>query len=56
MKQLAWECGAKAQLRTFGLQDAFIHVHGSHADLLSAHGLSAERIAASVLDSMAVAK
>ena len=44
VKQLAWETRASCALSTFSLKDEFIHVYGSHAELLSAHGLSAERI------------
>lgn len=44
VKQLAWESKASCALSTFGLQDEFIHVYGSHAELLSAHGLNADRI------------
>lgn len=44
VKQLAWDVGADCDLRTFTLKDEFIHCYGSHADLLSAHGLSTERV------------
>jgi transketolase len=48
VKQLAWECKATCDLRTFSLKDEFIHSFGAHADLLAAHGLSASRILESV--------
>jgi transketolase len=48
VKQLAWDAGATVTLHTFGLQDAFIHVYGSHAELLRAHGLDAPLIAATI--------
>ena len=44
VKQLAWDVGADCDLRTFTLNDEFIHCYGSHADLLSAHGLSTARV------------
>ncbi len=44
VKQIAWDAGARCSLKTFSLQDEFIHVHGSHADLLAAHGLEAGAI------------
>lgn len=43
-KQLAWEAGARCRLHTFGLQDQFIHVYGSHREVLRAHGLDSARI------------
>lgn len=44
VKGIAWDSGAPCRLRTFSLRDEFIHVYGSHADLLKAHGLDPERI------------
>ena len=44
IKQLAWDVQADCKLHVFSLQDAFIHVYGSHDDILAAHGLSAEQI------------
>jgi transketolase len=49
-KQIAWDIGARCRLHTFTLQDAFIHNYGSHDDLLAAHGLDLERIAARVME------
>jgi transketolase len=46
VKALAWDSQATCSLKTFALQDEFIHVYGSHADLLSAHGLSVDQIVA----------
>lgn len=43
-KQLAWDIGASCRLDTFSLQDRFIHMYGDHGDVLSAHGLSTDRI------------
>lgn len=40
LKALAWDAGATCRLDTFSLKDEFIHVYGSHGDLLAAHGLS----------------
>lgn len=47
-KQLAWDSKATCRLDTFTLQDKFIHNYGTYEDLLSAHGLSAEKILAAV--------
>ena len=44
VKQVAWERRATCDLRTFGLQDAFLHCYGSQRDIWQAHGLSAEVI------------
>jgi transketolase len=44
VKEIAWEIGADCRLSCFALQDRFIHCYGSHADLLGAHGLTAERV------------
>jgi transketolase len=48
VKQIAWERGAKCDLRTFSLKDEFIHVFGTHPELLAAHGLSAGPIFESI--------
>jgi transketolase len=45
-KQIAWETNATCDLHTFTLKDEFIHCYGSHAELLTAHGLSSEAILA----------
>lgn len=45
LKALAWDAGAKCRLDTFALKDDFIHVYGSHGDLLAAHGLSLDAVA-----------
>lgn len=44
VKQIAWDTSATAKLRTFSLKDEFIHSYGTHAELLNAHGLNAERV------------
>jgi transketolase len=44
VKQIAWDMQAKCKLKTFSLQDEFIHLYGGHNDLLKAHGLSVESI------------
>lgn len=43
-KQIAWDVGADCDLKTFTLQDEFIHCYGEHRDILAAHGLSVEHI------------
>jgi transketolase len=47
-KQIAWDIKAACSLKTFTLQDKFIHNYGSHDDLLASHGLSVEKIMAAV--------
>jgi transketolase len=44
VKEVAWDSGARCALRTFSLKDEFIHVYGTHAELLKAHGLDADLI------------
>lgn len=48
VKSLAWEAQATCKLKTFSLQDEFIHVYGSHGDLLAKHGLSVDQILAGI--------
>lgn len=47
-KQIAWDIRAECDLHTFTLKDEFVHCYGSHEDILAAHGLSTERILATV--------
>ena len=42
VKALAFDCGARCAIKSFSLKDEFIHIYGTHDDLLSAHGLSVE--------------
>lgn len=44
VKAIAWDSGARCKLRTYSLKDEFIHVYGTHAELLKAHGLDPELI------------
>lgn len=44
VKEIAWNVGARCRLDCFSLKDAFIHVYGSHDELLAAHGLSVPAI------------
>jgi transketolase len=44
-KQIAWDSKASCELKTFTLQDEFIHNYGSHDDLLAAHGLDVTKMA-----------
>jgi transketolase len=46
VKQLAWDERATCRLDVFTLKDEFIHCYGSHDDVLAAHGLSVDAIAA----------
>ena len=45
VKEIAWDCHASCDLRTFSLRDDFIHRYGSHDDVLTAHGLDAVSVA-----------
>lgn len=49
VKAIAFDTGARCKLRTFALQDEFIHTYGSQAELLKAHGLDPDRIAGELL-------
>jgi transketolase len=49
VKEIAWDTRAHTQLQTHSLKDEFIHLFGSHQELLAAHGLSASRIHESAL-------
>lgn len=49
LKALAFDMGAKCRIDAFSLQDEFIHVYGSHDQLLSAHGLALKPILERVL-------
>ena len=49
VKQLAWDISASCDLHTYTLKDEFIHCYGTHADLLDAHGLQAQKIASTLL-------
>jgi transketolase len=44
VKELAWETRADCRIDAFSLQDAFLHLYGTHADLLAAHGLETAAI------------
>ena len=50
VKEIAWDSAAPCRLKSFSLRDEFVHVYGSHADLLKAHGLDAELIYREVCD------
>ena len=39
VKQIAWDVRASCKLKTFSLQDKFIHFYGSQRELWTAHGL-----------------
>ncbi len=56
VKEIAWDTGARCTIRTWALQDEFIHTYGTHADLLKAHGLDPDRISGEILQSMAARK
>ena len=44
VKALAFECGARCKITALSLKHEFVHVYGSHEQLLAAHGLSAAAI------------
>lgn len=44
VKALAWESGARCKLECLSLKHEFIHVYGSHAQLLAAHGVSVQAL------------
>lgn len=44
VKEIAWDSGARTDLRCFTLKDEFIRVYGNQAELLAAHGLDARTI------------
>jgi transketolase len=44
VKQIAWDCRASCDLRTFSLRDEFNHVYGSQQDLWAAHGITADTV------------
>jgi transketolase len=44
VKEIAWDMGAKCQLKCFSLKDEFIHFYGSHTELLDIHGLRVDKI------------
>lgn len=46
VKELAWDIRAGCELKLFSLKDEFIHVYGSHGDVLAAHGLDLQSILA----------
>jgi transketolase len=45
VKAIAWDTKAPCRIDAFSLQDAFVHTHGSHGELLAAHGLDLATIA-----------
>ena len=51
VKEIALDTSAPASVKAFTLKDEFIHLYGSHADLLRAHGLAPDII----LDTLATA-
>jgi transketolase len=44
IKSLAFDNQLKCEIKALTLQDKFLHVYGSHADLLTAHGISIDHI------------
>ena len=49
VKAIAFDAGARCAMRTFALQDEYIHTYGTQAELLKAHGLDPDRIAGELL-------
>jgi transketolase len=48
VKAIAWESGARCTMKCLSLKHEFIHVYGSHDELLAAHGLTTKAIAAAL--------
>jgi transketolase len=48
VKALAYERRANCRVHCFSLRDEFVHVYGSHEDVLAAHGLTADNIVQSI--------
>ena len=48
VKEVAWDTRAQCELKAFSLQEKFIHVYGSHDQLLKEHGLDADTIFATL--------
>ena len=44
VKAIAFDIGAKCEIVTLSLRDEFLHVYGSHAEVLKAHGITSEAI------------
>lgn len=44
IKEIAWDSKARCRFEAFSLKDEFIHCYGTHDELLSAHGLSVDRV------------
>lgn len=44
VKEIAWDTQAPCELRCYSLQDKFIHIYGSHDELLRAHGLDVDEV------------
>ena len=44
VKALAYERRAGSRIHCFSLRDEFVHVYGSHEEVLAAHGLTADHI------------
>jgi len=40
VKVIAWESGATCRIKCLSLKHEFIHVYGSHSELLAAHGIN----------------
>ena len=49
---LAYKIKSKSYIKSFTLKDKFIKFYGSHAELLNAHGISADKIIKSILKKM----
>lgn len=49
VKEVAWDTRAPCELKAFSLKDKFVHVYGSHEELLSAHGFTVKDILASAI-------
>lgn len=48
VKEIAWDSRAPCQLKVFTLRDEFIHFYGSYEQLLDQHGISVDKVMASL--------
>jgi transketolase len=51
VKTIAWDIKADCDVKTYSLKDEFIHIYGTHDELLAAHGISTESICKNLMSS-----
>ena len=50
IRTIAWEQNALIEIKSLSLKDKFIHVYGSHEELLKAHGISVENLIKEIIN------